>query len=742
MMKKSIIFIVSLGTIISAHLATAAPTSTITQNLFITALSDGSSPCLIIGSNGLVATSTCGTGSAMSSSTIWGLFSNTATGLTYDNTSGITSLTGGYFIPLTASGTQWNAAFASTSNLGTAAFRPLTDFLSSSTVYLSTSTNLGILNFATSSISQWVNDVRYVSTSAPTVGDMLWYDGSAWDLVPANTDPTVLKFLSQTSSSQPSWETTPIAGSFAFYLENVSSTGLTAYKQMADASGTIANITVSSISATTTMGAWLTASSSPGITTIPAGVWELHIEATKTGTKTINLYADVFRYDAGAETLLFTTGLSEAITGADANNPQEVDAHYSAATINVSSTSRLGIRWYASVSGLGTAPTVGVYYQGTTLSRLELPSPAIVANNFYLASNPSGYISSVSTTIPTTFVSTLNYLSGAVIATGTTNQIGVSSSSGNLVFSISPNYAPSSTIPTSTAVANWNSTYNIVNASSGNWDVAWTRVNASSSKWDTAYGTVNASSGNWNSAWTYVNASGTNLNTTYNIVNSSSGNWNTAWTFINASATNWNTAYTFINASATNWNTAWSRVNASSSKWDSAYASSTNTSWNFTNISSTRANIANLYDLYSNKYQTSTTPYTLTLSGAVSGAGTTAITTNATGSVMIPLLDATTTVPYAYNEVGFDFPATIYKIVCSEYAAATTTVDLFKIKSPTSTAVGGGTLISTSTACGINGTTTIAFNSSTITAGDYIVASTTATAGTPSWTRIFIFYNK
>jgi len=62
----------------------------------------------------------------ISSSTIWNLFSNSAVGLTYSTSTGATTLTSGYFIPLNTSATSWNAAFASssliTSALGTNAF--------------------------------------------------------------------------------------------------------------------------------------------------------------------------------------------------------------------------------------------------------------------------------------------------------------------------------------------------------------------------------------------------------------------------------------------------------------------------------------------------------------------------------------------------------------------------------------------------------------------------------------------
>lgn len=53
---------------------------------------------------------------ALTPSYIRGLFSNTATGLTYNNTTGVTSLTANYVIPLSASTTAWN----NTTNIVTA----------------------------------------------------------------------------------------------------------------------------------------------------------------------------------------------------------------------------------------------------------------------------------------------------------------------------------------------------------------------------------------------------------------------------------------------------------------------------------------------------------------------------------------------------------------------------------------------------------------------------------------------
>lgn len=108
-----------------------------------------------------VATSTLGFGVGgwtFSSSTIWGLFSNSATGLTYNNGTGATTLTAGYNIPLTASTTNWNNFFNASSTYSTYAY--------------GTSTYATILNYPTYAYASstfasttWVN-----STFVPYTG--------------------------------------------------------------------------------------------------------------------------------------------------------------------------------------------------------------------------------------------------------------------------------------------------------------------------------------------------------------------------------------------------------------------------------------------------------------------------------------------------------------------------------------------------------------------------------------------
>ncbi len=140
--KKLIIFGILVGISLSGFVS-AAPTSTIVQNLLITDLKSVGNPCLKIGTNGLVATTTCGAGGSGSTTTI-----NSFTGSVFDllGTPGqiLVSTTNGSstWSFATTSISQWvnNGLYATSSSLGSAAYRSLSDFLASTTTYVATTT--------------------------------------------------------------------------------------------------------------------------------------------------------------------------------------------------------------------------------------------------------------------------------------------------------------------------------------------------------------------------------------------------------------------------------------------------------------------------------------------------------------------------------------------------------------------------------------------------------------------------
>jgi hypothetical protein len=93
-MKKLVLTIFGLAILISAHVATAAPTSTPVQNLFITGLAGHGTVCLHILNSGLVQVTNadCGTGGGGASTTINGVTSSTFTIIAGD---GVTSTQSG-----------------------------------------------------------------------------------------------------------------------------------------------------------------------------------------------------------------------------------------------------------------------------------------------------------------------------------------------------------------------------------------------------------------------------------------------------------------------------------------------------------------------------------------------------------------------------------------------------------------------------------------------------------------------
>lgn len=131
-------------------------------------------------------------------------------------------------------------------------------------------------------------------------------------------------------------------------------------------------------------------------------------------------------------------------------------------------------------------------------------------------------------------------------------------------------------------------------------------------------------------------------------------------------------------------------------------------------------------------------------SGISSTGGTTPVisasSSFASSSVSINIYDATTTAPYGMGKWRVPTGITIDTVSCDEFAAATSTVTLYQTTALAS--VANAANIVTGLQCGITGNTTTTFNLATLNANDFIIASTTATAGTPSWTTVNIHFKK
>ena len=113
----------------------------------------------------------------------------------------------------------------------------------------------------------------------------------------------------------------------------------------------------------------------------------------------------------------------------------------------------------------------------------------------------------------------------------------------------------------------------------------------------------------------------------------------------------------------------------------------------------------------------------------------------ASSSMTFNLYDATTTAPYSYAKWRTEIARTITEISCDEYAAATSTWELYRATGLGSEA--NASMILGSISCGISGTTSNTFTTSSLNTGDFLFAHATGTfGGTPTWTALNVYFRK
>jgi hypothetical protein len=143
-----------------------------------------------------------------------------------------------------------------------------------------------------------------------------------------------------------------------------------------NSTGGVQSVTSGSITAAAKPGdliqAWASEPGVPGTTFISDGIWHLHLHALRaSGTKDVRLYVDMYyRNLAGAETLIASSEFSNILTDVEA----EYDIEKAVSSVSLLATDRIVYKVYAIATGVGSAPTATIKFEGTSDSRLEFPS--------------------------------------------------------------------------------------------------------------------------------------------------------------------------------------------------------------------------------------------------------------------------------------------------------------------------------------------------------------------------------
>ncbi|MBU3668608.1 MAG: hypothetical protein FGM57_01420 [Candidatus Taylorbacteria bacterium] len=150
----------------------------------------------------------------VSTSTVRSMFSTSVAGLSYDNSTGLTSLTSGYAIPFTASTTEWALAYASTTNISAFWNTPSTRITAGTGLSWSgnTLTNSGVTSIGGLTGDVSTSSLGITSSQWVTSGSNIYYSGNVGigtsspsaDLAIKMQSPTSRGFILQTASGQSS----------------------------------------------------------------------------------------------------------------------------------------------------------------------------------------------------------------------------------------------------------------------------------------------------------------------------------------------------------------------------------------------------------------------------------------------------------------------------------------------------------------------------------------------------------
>ena len=193
-----------------------------------------------------------------------------------------------------------------------------------------------------------------------------------------NVSPVPFCFIQRgdgVNPSAPSWQQCPVYGGILEYFTNTAS-DISTYLQQTPGPYSPSTLKVFSSlggTGTTTLENWATNTGDPGVTFIPAGTYQFHVHALKSGTGTLTLQCQIWEVSAlGVDlAMIGVTNATPALTTTLTEYQQEfsdVNPYVMGST-----ASRIVARVQAVRTGVGTGATLTIEVGGDTDSHIQIP---------------------------------------------------------------------------------------------------------------------------------------------------------------------------------------------------------------------------------------------------------------------------------------------------------------------------------------------------------------------------------
>ena len=209
-----------------------------------------------------------------------------------------------------------------------------------------------------------------------TEGDMIYaLPGGAAARVPPNTSPSIPKVLTQTNSAQPVWSVITTGGLLYYFTDTASSIASTLQATLGAYSPKTTLGPYAVINGTQTIQQFATNAGNPGVTSIPTGIYEVHVHYSRSPAPigTITLQAIIEEVSA--------TGVYIGTIGTTEQTPvinpqggeQEADLAYADSSPYVMSDATSRVMVLIQAISTSATPTVNLYAGGTADAHIALP---------------------------------------------------------------------------------------------------------------------------------------------------------------------------------------------------------------------------------------------------------------------------------------------------------------------------------------------------------------------------------